>query len=124
VSQETFWEALDRLVAEHRLVLDRPKGSRHPRYPEVVYPLDYGYLDGTTASDGGGIDVWAGSLPERTLTAVLLTVDMLKRDTEMKLVLGCTEDESQTALDFLNKGSMRAILVRRPSERTQEIANE
>ena len=116
MSHETFWETLDRLIAENKLVLDRPKGSHHPRYPEVVYPLDYGYIDGTTASDGDGIDVWCGSLPERALTAVLLTVDMHKRDTELKLMLGCTEDEIQIALDFLNKGSMRAILVRRPKE--------
>jgi inorganic pyrophosphatase len=113
---DDFWSALDHLIAEHKLVLDRPKGSRHPRYPEVVYPLDYGYLEGTTASDGAGIDVWAGSLPERTLTAVLLTVDTHKRDTELKLMLGCTEEEIQTALEFLNTGSMRAILVRRPEE--------
>jgi inorganic pyrophosphatase len=75
-----FWRKLDRLVAEHELVIDRPKGSRHPRYPEMVYPLDYGYLAGTQAADGAGIDVWVGSLLGRTVTAVVCTVDMLKQD--------------------------------------------
>jgi inorganic pyrophosphatase len=28
----------------------------------MIYPLDYGYLEITTSSDGGGIDVWFGSL--------------------------------------------------------------
>jgi len=40
----------------------------------------------------------------RALTAVLLTVDMHKRDTELKLMLGCTEEEIRVALDFLNRG--------------------
>ena len=28
-----FWEALDRLVSASTIVIDRPKGSAHPRYP-------------------------------------------------------------------------------------------
>ena len=55
-----FWGGLAHLIAEHPLVIDRPKGLPHPRFPEVVYPLDYGYLEGTQAIDGGGIDVWRG----------------------------------------------------------------
>ncbi len=57
-----FWQLADQLVREHPIVIDRPRGSRHPRYPAVVYPLDYGYLDGTTAIDGGGVDCWRGRL--------------------------------------------------------------
>jgi len=33
---QAFWEMLDALAAEHEIVIDRPRGSRHPRYPEVV----------------------------------------------------------------------------------------
>ncbi len=50
------------LIVTNSLVIDRPKGSSHPRYPHVIYPLDYGYLENTTSSDGDGIDVWLGSL--------------------------------------------------------------
>jgi inorganic pyrophosphatase len=49
-----FWQALEKLVTESELVINRPKGSRHPRYPGLEYPLDYGYLKGTKAMDGGG----------------------------------------------------------------------
>ena len=41
---ESFWTAIGSLVRESEIVIDRPKGSRHPRYPELVYPVDYGYL--------------------------------------------------------------------------------
>ncbi len=36
-----FWTALSNLVWSATLKVDRPKGSRHPRYPDRVYPLDY-----------------------------------------------------------------------------------
>jgi inorganic pyrophosphatase len=108
-----FWSFLDRLVAAHPIVIDRPRHSTHPRYPEVVYPLDYGYLDGTTTVDGGGLDVWRGSLPDAHLDAIALTVDLHKADAEIKLLLGCTEAEQQIILDFLNGADMRAMLVTR-----------
>jgi inorganic pyrophosphatase len=113
--QPEFWNALDELLAACPLVIDRPKGTAHPRYPELIYPLDYGYLEGSTTVDGGGLDAWAGSLPERALTALALTVDLYKRDAEIKLLLGCSEDDLQTILAFLNGHSMRAVLIRRPA---------
>jgi inorganic pyrophosphatase len=108
-----FWEYLDRLVAASRLVVDRPTGSHHPRYPDIVYPVDYGYLEGTTTVDGGGLDVWVGTIPEKSLTALVLTVDLLKRDVEIKLLLGCSEIEQQAILDFHNDGLMCAVKVLR-----------
>ena len=32
--------------------IDRPLGSRHPRYPEMIYPINYGYADNIPAEDG------------------------------------------------------------------------
>ena len=115
MNDDGFWLKLDRLAAEHLVVIDRPKGSHHPRYPEMVYPLDYGYLEGTQAMDGGGIDVWVGSLPERDVVAVVCTVDMMKHDAEIKILLGCTLQEMQTVLDFHNDDSdwQSAILMPR-----------
>jgi len=109
-----FWEYLDRLVTGTRIVIDRPKGSAHPRYPTVVYPVDYGYLEITSAIDGGGIDVWIGSTGADRPDAILCTVDLLKRDAEIKLLIGCSEDEKEAILRFLNADSMRALLIRRP----------
>ena len=106
-----FWSYLERLVAASRLVIDRPKGSHHPRYPILIYPLDYGYLEGTTTVDGGGIDLFLGTLPEKSLDALALTVDLEKRDAEIKLLLGCSQAEKQTVLDFLNGTHMRACLI-------------
>ena len=109
-----FWTMLERLVADHRVVIDRPNGTHHPRYQDIIYPLDYGYLENTTTVDGDGLDVWVGSRPELGLDALALTVDLHKRDAELKLLLGCDEAEKAAILSFLNGDGMRASLVRRP----------
>lgn len=110
-----FWSALDELIRRSELVIDRPGGSAHPRYPGCIYPLDYGYLTGTASMDGAGVDVWLGSDPARILNAVICTVDLTKGDSEIKLLLGCTQKETQTALDFHNSSPyMRGLLIPRP----------
>lgn len=111
-----FWRALDALVAASTVVIDRPAGAAHPRYPDFIYPLDYGYLAGTLAADGGGIDVWLGSQPERRVTGVICTVDGIKRDAEIKVLLGCTSQEAQLARTTHNSGSQAACLIERPSD--------
>ena len=114
MSADSFWEALDRLAANSRLVIDRPQGSAHPRYPDLIYPYDYGYLEGTHAMDGGGIDAWVGSLGERQVTAVICTVDLGKRDAEIKLLLGCTPSEAQAILQVHNgPGGQAGLLIER-----------
>jgi len=112
----SFWDYLDRLLDSSVLQIDRPKGTRHPRYPDLVYPLDYGYLESTSSADGGGIDVWLGASGSHNLVGVVLTVDLNKRDTEIKILLGCTKSEIQTIIDFHNEGRyLRAFLVERPA---------
>jgi inorganic pyrophosphatase len=112
-SSTTFWGFLDCLVATSKVIIDRPKNSTHPHYPEIIYPLDYGYLEDTVAVDGGGVDIWKGTSGTCDLTSVVLTVDLYKRDAEIKILIGCTEEDIQTILDFHNSESMQALLVRR-----------
>ena len=109
-----FWQTVDRLVDACAVCIDRPCGTTHPRYPDFIYPLDYGYLTGTTAMDGGGIDVWRGSLPEPRVVGVICTVNLEKRNSEIKLLLGCTPDEIETALAVHNTGSQAGLLILRP----------
>ena len=109
----SFWSAVDRLISESEIVIDRPKGSAHPKYPDLIYELDYGYLKNTTSPDGSGIDVWIGE-SGRKADAVMCIVDLMKRDSEIKILIGCTEEEKEYIYDFHNKSeSMKGILIRR-----------
>ena len=109
-----FWHAVDKLVSSGNIVIDRPKGSSHPRYPDIKYELDYGYIENTSSMDGSGIDVWRGSLTESKCDAIICTVDLWKRDSEIKLLIGCTEEEKTIAYNFHNTSEfMKGILIRR-----------
>ncbi|MBU2700138.1 inorganic pyrophosphatase [Sporomusaceae bacterium BoRhaA] len=109
-----FWQALDKLVEDSELVIDRPKGTRHPRYSNMLYLVDYGYLQGTSSMDGGGIDVWRGTDEGGKLDAVICIVDLLKKDSEIKLLLGCTDEEKTIIYRFHNESKyMKGILINR-----------
>lgn len=110
---QDFWAALELISAGHPLVIDRPRGTVHPRHPSFIYPLDYGYLDGTTSQDGGGVDVWRGSEPALGISAVCVIVDAWKRDAEIKMLLGCNQAEQALVLQTHNEKSMRGMLVYR-----------
>ena len=110
----SFWSKLEELVETSEVILDRPKGSAHPRRPEIIYPLDYGYLADTSGGDGDEVDVWRGSLEEATLDAVVCTADTHKRDAEIKVLLGCSPAEQTLICDFHETHGMGAMLVGRP----------
>ena len=117
-----FWRALEKLVAESSLVIDRPQGAAHPQMPELIYPLDYGYLAGTTAGDGQGIDVWLGRSAARRVTAIACTADVWKRDAEIKILLACADSEIEMIDTFLNQTTGLPCLIIKRRESENEIA--
>jgi len=108
-----FFYALDCIVNSSQVVIDRPKGSIHPAYPDIEYPLDYGYFLATSAPDGAGIDVFRGSAPGVGITAVYFTIDRRKLDMEAKVVLNCTEAEKREVGRFLESIQLSPLLIER-----------
>lgn len=108
-----FWEMIDALTENAEIVIDRPKGSTHPRYPSFVYRVDYGYLKNTSSMDGEGIDVWVGSCGKK-VDAIMCIVDLNKKDSEIKILIGCTEEEKRIIYETHNETTlMKGILIRR-----------
>ena len=95
------WEGLAATVQARGITLDRPRLSRHPHHPEIVYPLDYGYVNDTPGEDGEPLDVFVGSGPPG-LVGVARTLDRRKGDTELKLLWACTPTDVYTVHGFLN----------------------
>ena len=109
-----FWNKLDKLIEISEIVIDRKQGKPHPRFPKFIYPLDYGYLKNTKSTDGDEIDVWMGSLSGKKLIGIVCTVDLLKRDTEVKLLIDCTNEEIHIIEKFHNDSEyMSGLLIRR-----------
>ena len=96
-----FMTSIESLVRDCVVRIDRPAGTAHPRYPAAVYPVDYGYLVGTVAADGDGIDVFRGRATSAGVVAVAVTLDRGKRDVEAKIILDCDAGEIELVRSFL-----------------------
>ena len=106
--------AIDKLVTESEIIIDRPKGSIHPRYPDLLYKVDYGYLKDTTSMDGGGIDIWRGTECNQVADGIMCIIDLMKRDSEIKVLIGCTEEEKKIVYQTHNESEhMKGIMIRR-----------
>jgi len=116
------WDAWDAVIDARGITVERPERTVHPEYPEVVYPLDYGYVNATWASDGDAVDCFVGSVgaddvnDRRTgLVGAILTVDHRREDREVKLLYRCTPPEIYTAHGFINydRTLLQGLLVLR-----------
>jgi inorganic pyrophosphatase len=38
-----FWRYLEKAVNENGIIIDRPKGTKHPKYSNMVYVVDWMY---------------------------------------------------------------------------------
>ena len=41
-----------------QVIVDRPMGSYHPKYKDICYSLNYGYVEGIMAADGEEQDAY------------------------------------------------------------------
>ncbi len=120
-----FWQKLDTLFFSSKLVVDRPRYTVHYKYSNLVYPVDYGYLSDTTGSDQAPIDVFRGSQKTNQVGAIVVSADILKKDCEVKLLIGCSEEEEHDVLEFLNQTEFqKAILVHRGNEVPEWAQND
>ena len=69
--------------------IDRPLGSRHPDYPDLVYPINYGYISGIIAGDGEEQDAYVLGVDEpiSVFEGRIIAVIHRKNDVEAKLVV-------------------------------------
>ena len=95
-----FWQKIDTLVSSCPLVISRKQGDRHPDYTNLIYPVDYGHLSETYGDTG--VCVYKGS-EKSQVKAIIIACDILKRDIDVKLLLGCNAEEEENVLRFLNQ---------------------
>ncbi len=118
MEEDGYWRILDGLAATSTIVIDRPKGTSHPRYPDSIYPVDYGYLRDTASMDGSGIDVWVGT-GLCGIDAIICVAELVKGDSEIKILIDCTEEEKRLIFGVHNETeNMKGVLVRRKTPRS------
>ena len=70
------------------VTVDRPLGSFHPEYPDMYYPVNYGYVKGIIAPDGDEQDVYILGVdkPVDSFTGRVIAVIRRSDDVEEKWV--------------------------------------
>lgn len=99
-------------------VMDRPLGSRHPRYPDMLYTVNYGCVPGVLAGDGAEQDVYVlgPTVPLETFDGVVIAVIHRFDDCEDKWVVAeagarYTAEDIRAAVAFQEKYYRSEILL-------------
>lgn len=68
--------------------IDRPVGSKHPKHPDLVYPINYGYIPNVLGGDGEELDVYllGVDVPVEEYKARIIGIVHRHNDVEDKLV--------------------------------------
>lgn len=71
------------------VTVDRPLGSVHPKHNDIVYPINYGYVNGVFALDGEEQDVYilGVEVPIKEFTGAIVAVIHRLNDVEDKWVV-------------------------------------
>ena len=86
-------------------IIDRPLGSHHPDYPDLIYPINYGYVEGVIAADGEFQDVYVlgADKPLKTFEGKVIAVYHRFNDVEDKWIV------SLDGLDYSDEEILKAI---------------
>lgn len=108
------WSEWEALVEANGIQIDRSLGSVHPIHPEIIYPINYGFVSNTLGTEGDELDVFVGS-GKAGLVAAIFTTDYRRGDRECKLIYNCTHAEVYLVNGFINydRNFMEGTLVMR-----------
>ncbi len=75
--------------------IDRQLGSSHPRYPNMIYPVNYGYVEDVWAEDGEKQDVYllGIDIPVKEFTGRVIAIYQRIDDVEDKWIVSYDGDD-------------------------------
>ena len=107
---------LDEIVT---VTMDRPMGTRHPKHG-FLYPVNYGYVAGTQAPDGGAVDAYVLGVfePLSEFTGRCIAIIRRKEDDDDKLVVvpeskRYSDEQVRALTEFQERAFSTAIIRNR-----------
>ncbi len=87
-----------------KVIVDRPLGSCHPEHKDIVYPVNYGYIEDVIAPDGEEQDAYilGVDVPVNEFTGNVIAVIHRFDDIEQKWVVA-PENITFTAEEIAEK---------------------
>lgn len=112
-----FWQKLDTLYVSSTVTITNPKNTAHTNYEHLIYPVDYGVIKEAHSYGTISMGVFKGSNVGYSVDAIAISIDTLQRDSDVKLLVGCNEEETYRIMQFLNETEFqKSILVKRSDE--------
>ena len=99
------------------VVIDRPLGSKHPKY-DFIYPVNYGYVPNTISGDGEELDCYVLGVfePIETFTGKCIAIIHRINDNDDKLIIvpECTDysDDQIRALTEFQERFFESKIIR------------
>lgn len=97
--------------------MDRPLGCTHPHHG-YIYPVNYGYIEGTTSGDGEELDAYVLGIhkPLEEFNGVVVAIIRRINDNDDKLVVmekgrNYTDDQIRVLTEFQEK-YFESVIVR------------
>lgn len=109
------------LGKECEIEIDRPIGSSHPKYPDCIYPINYGFISNTVAGDDKEIDVYLlrETKPLKNAKVKIVAVIIRENDVEFKLVAvplynaqNVTVEEIKKSTNFIEQYFKSTIVIK------------
>lgn len=92
------------------VIVDRPKGESHPKYPDLFYEVNYGFIPRTKAPDGEEVDAYILGVEEAVNKFRGVCIAMIHRidDDDDKLIVvrdgeNFTDEEIKRLTHFQEK---------------------
>ena len=88
-----------------QVIVDRPLGSLHPTYKELIYPINYGYIRGIYAGDGEFQDCYilGENKPITSFNGIVIAIIRRLNDVEDKWVV------ARKGMHFSDKDILSAV---------------
>ena len=81
---------LKQLLGEYvTVIIDRPLGTTHPNHKDIIYPVNYGYIENLFAGDGEEQDAYILGVDEKLniFKGTVIAIIHRNDDVEDKLVV-------------------------------------
>ena len=112
--------SLEFIGKEVNVIVDRPVGSSHPKYPTTIYLINYGYIPNTISGDGEELDCYilGEYKPLKEYKGICIAVLRRINNDDDKLIIApkdknFSNSEIKLLTDFLEK-YFESEIIRNP----------
>lgn len=108
-----FWQKVDTLVSSCSVSSFWNKGSQHPDYPTLTFPLDSGML----AMDNIAVAQYYKGTCGNKVDGLIIICDILDKQFRSVLLIGTSIKEQEEVLQFINQNEYKkCVCLRRGNE--------